>query len=90
MAGTSFLKCVCVCEFQERAGNFALIAAVLHAETESNNGPNEAGREGGGPQLCFQWQKIAGLTKQCAWTQHHGESGLVFQLFQMYWVDWLP
>ena len=41
------------CEFQEHAGNCALIAAVLHAETKSNNGPNEAGKEGGGPLTCF-------------------------------------
>jgi len=42
MAGTYFLE---VHVFQEHAGNCALIAAVLHAETESNNGPNEAGKE---------------------------------------------
>jgi len=46
-----------VCEFQEHAGNCAVIAAVLRVETKSNNGPNEAGKEGGGPQLCFQWPK---------------------------------
>jgi hypothetical protein len=54
------------CEFQEHDGNCALIAAVLRPETESNNEPNEAGKEGGGPQPCFQWSKIAGLTKQYA------------------------
>jgi len=79
-----------VCEFQEHAGNCAHIAAVLHVETKSNNGPNEAGKEGGGHSCVFSGQKIAGLTKQCAWTHHHGESGLVFQLFQMYWVAWFP
>jgi hypothetical protein len=43
-----------------------------------------------GDHSCLQWPKITGLIKQGAWTQHHSESGLVFQLFQMYWVAGLP
>ena len=47
-------------------------------------------RRVGDHSCVFSGQKIAGLSKQCAWAQHHGEWGLVFQLFQMYWVAWLP
>lgn len=45
------------CEFQDHVGNCALIAAVLHGETKSNNAPNEAGKGVGDHSLLFIGQK---------------------------------
>jgi hypothetical protein len=58
IAGTDFLESrvgwsAIVPEFQWHAENDALLASISFSETRSLKGPNQASKEGGGPQPCF-------------------------------------
>jgi hypothetical protein len=80
-SGTDFLESLIgrstiVPEFQWHPRNDALLASTSFSETRRNRkGPNQTSKEGGGPQPCFRWPKIAAQTKQCAvcnqsWFRH--------------------
>lgn len=54
---------VTVLKFHEYPGNNALTAVTSFSERRRNHkGPNQASKEGRGPQPCFWWPKIAAQT----------------------------
>jgi hypothetical protein len=57
------------------SGNDACLASISLSETRRNRKePNQASKEGGGPQPGFVQPKIAAQTKRCAPAHCHGEA----------------